>query len=660
MFLVVAALIGQVEVIAAPGKVPSQKPSLTGKVVQVASDGKGFTLEAPPTRKGEKPARHAIELQARTEITYFGVPREGEKPTVGYIAVVWLKANSTTAAAEVRLGLKNSKPQGKKKPPLKPAEESKPAAPRPEAPVRPRTPRDPAPVAAFVDREIDQQLTKLKITPAPRADDAEFLRRVSLDLTGRIPTYRRALAFLDSPDPHKRRQLIDELLASPEYGEHFATIWRNLIEAREEGSAKYQKPVLAPWLAREFNRNRGWNDIVSDLLTASGPLRDSPQNAFLLANMEGFKVQPNLIASATARLFWGIRLGCAECHDHPFARWKQTDFWATAAFFSRVRFSGFKNVPEPFLTEEIPDGKLGKRMRQGVNGVRGAAIEIPASARRGASRVVKARFLGGAEADLDHEGPFRPRFAAWATAGDNPFFARATANRLWAHLFGRGLVHPVDGFEDNSPSHPRLLDRLAAELAASNFDQKHLLRCLILSKAYQRTSRPPAGEPPDSSTFSHMALKVMTPEVFFDSLKVVTALDKSDKDMVAVPAKKAAKAGKGRKDYPLTREFFARQLRATGDETEPTEYAQGIPQFLKLMNAPLLNSGAPLIDKLCRTEVSRAEGITTLYLATLSRRPTAEELKLMTAYMERRNDARTGYQGVLWILLNSSEFILTH
>src|SRR5262249_12054821 len=160
------------------------------------------------------------------------------------------------------------------------------------------------------------------------------------------------------------------------------------------------------------------------------------------------------------------------------------------AFFSRVRFSGFKNVRVPFLTEEIPEGKLGKRMREGINGVRGAAIEIPASARRGAVRVVKARFLGGAEPDLDHEGPFRPRFAAWPTAGDNPFFAKATANRLWAHLFGRGIVHPVDSFDDgNPPSHPRLLDRLAAELVASDFDQKHLLRCLTLSKAYQRTSR---------------------------------------------------------------------------------------------------------------------------------------------------------------------------
>src|SRR5262249_25065800 len=161
----------------------------------------------------------------------------------------------------------------------------------------------------------------------------------------------------------------------------------------------------------------------------------SPQNAFLLAHMEGFKLRPNLIASATARLFWGVRLGCAECHDHPFASWKQTDFWGTAAFFSRVRFSGFKNVAVPFITEEIPDGKLGKQMRDGVKGVRGAAIEIPMEAGRRGGQVVKAHFLGGAEPDLDPEGAFLPRFAAWATAGDHPYFARATANRLWAHLF---------------------------------------------------------------------------------------------------------------------------------------------------------------------------------------------------------------------------------
>src|SRR5262249_38461974 len=146
--LVVAALAAPVEVSAAPGKAPSGKPSFSGTVVEAAADGKGFTLEAPPARKGEKPQRHAIELGARNEITYFGVPKEAEKPTVGYIAVVWLAENSTNTAARVRLGLENGKPPKKKKLPQKPVEQSKPAAPRPEAPVRPRTPRDPAPVAA--------------------------------------------------------------------------------------------------------------------------------------------------------------------------------------------------------------------------------------------------------------------------------------------------------------------------------------------------------------------------------------------------------------------------------------------------------------------------------------------------------------------------------
>ena len=254
---------------------------------------------------------------------------------------------------------------------------------------------------------------------------------------------------------------------------------------------------------------------------------------------------------------------------------------------------------------------------------------------------------------LDDKEPFRPTFAAWATAADNPYFARAAVNRLWAHFFGRGFVNPLDGFNETNPaSHPELLQRLAREFASSGFDLKHLARCITTSKAYQRTSRPLPGNESDVKAFSHMTVKVLTPEVVYDSLAVVTSVDKND---FPIPAGKKGKGGPG--GLGLSRETFVRYFR-NGEGTDATEYLQGIPQHLRLMNAPMLNRGAPVVDRLSRSETSQTEAIEALYLTVLSRRPTTGETRLMGGYLSRRNNAREGYSGVLWILLNCSEFAL--
>jgi hypothetical protein len=200
---------------------------------------------------------------------------------------------------------------------------------------------------------------------------------------------------------------------------------------------------------------------------------------------------------------------------------------------------------------------------------------------------------------------------------------------------GRGFVNPLDGFDENNPpSHPALLKKLAAEFAASGFDLKHLARSIVTSKTYQRSSRPVKGNEGDDANFSRVTVKVLTPEAFFDSVGAVMA---------------------GSRDKQESREQFVRAFRAEGSVTE---YVQGIPQQLRLMNAPLLNRVAPVVDRLSGSGASRTEAITTLYLTALSRRPTAEEVKLMEGYLSRRKSDREGYRGVLWILMNSSEFAL--
>jgi hypothetical protein len=404
---------------------------------------------------------------------------------------------------------------------------------------------------------------------------------------------------------------------------------------------------LSPWLARQFNRNRGWDRVVTDLLTADGPVAQAPQSEFVLAHSENFRPQPRLLADVTARLFLGVQLRCAECHCHPFAKWKQADFWGVAAFFGRVRYTGaMKHVRDrpPSLTEaDLPSAGEPPLPADG-------SITVPAAAGKAAGQVVKARFLGGAAPALSGAGPYRPRLAAWLTARDNPFFARAAANRLWAHLFARGLVHPPDGFDEtNPPSSPALLKLLADELAASGFDQKHLLRCVCNSRAYQRTSRPLPRNQADATGLSRMNVKALSPEALYDSLAVVVAVDKNDRR-----AKPATKSGKGPPLRP--RDQFLRLFRRP-DEGESGEYSQGIPQLLWLLNGPALNEQAPLVDRLCDSGAGRAEAIEALYLAALARRPTAEEVKLIAGYLARR-EARAGYAGVLWALLNSGEFAL--
>jgi hypothetical protein len=271
--------------------------------------------------------------------------------------------------------------------------------------------------------------------------------------------------------------------------------------------------------------------------------------------------------------------------------------------------------------------------------VRGTSIVIPGGAGKGAGQVVKARFLGGDEPVLDEKEPFRPRFAVWATSAENPYFAKAAVNRMWAHFFGRGLVNPLDGLDETNPaSHPELLDKLAKEFAASGFDLKHLARCITTSKAYQRTSRRAEGEKVDPAAFSHMAVKVLTPEVFYDSVSVIM---------------------RGNTEKQDTRDQFLRGFRFD-EEAPATEYIQGIPQMLRLMNGAFLNRSAPVVDRLVSSKAGHTQAVTALYLAVLSRRPTSEELELMEGYLSKRKDDREGYRGVLWILLNTSEFALNH
>jgi hypothetical protein len=378
--------------------------------------------------------------------------------------------------------------------------------------------------------------------------------------------------------------------------------------------------------------------VVSDFLTATGPADQNGAVTFYLASPT-----PDKVTDIVTRLFLGVQLQCAQCHNHPFTSWKQDEYWGMAAFFSKVRMNGkVKGAAKKGITLAVNETGKGK------------GPKLPVSARR-----VPPKFLQGEQPRLDRNAPYRPVLAKWLTSPENPFFARAMVNRLWGHFFGRGFVNPVDDMHDKNPaSHPLLLDVLAGQFAQGGFDVKHLIRAICNSQTYQRTSKPAGDNENDDALFSHMAIKVMSPEQLFDSLESVVGGQKT-KQKAATNAKKPNQA---KKKNPAGPRLAFVAFFQTEDGADPTEFQWGIPQALRLMNSPQLSNGAALLNKvLAQKAQSPARVIEQLYLATLSRRPTAQETRRLTAYVAKQDGPpRKAYSDILWALLNSSEFSLNH
>src|SRR6266566_286255 len=302
---------------------------------------------------------------------------------------------------------------------------SRPAEPN----VLPAVKLDAVALSARIDVAIQQCLDAEKITPSPRSEDAEFVRRVYLDIAGVIPSAAKVAAFLDSRDPNKRAKLIDELLADPLFGKHMADIWQNLLLPRNSDNRRLKNEPMTSWLEEQFNANKGWDKLVSNLLTASGPQDKNGAVTFFLANPTADKMNDQV-----CRLFLGVQLQCAQCHNHPFTEWKQTEYWAMAAFFTKVR-------PDNVRKAAKGDGNPG--VGESNVAPRGKQPKLPESA-----KIVPAKFLMGEQPKLDPNGPARPTLAKWLTAPQNPFFAKSMVNRTWGHFFGRGLVNPVDNMHD--------------------------------------------------------------------------------------------------------------------------------------------------------------------------------------------------------------------
>jgi hypothetical protein len=517
-----------------------------------------------------------------------------------------------------------------------------PAGPDAFAPTRPDPVADAKALAATIDRLLAAKWAAAKVEPAPPADDAEFLRRAYLDLTGKIPAASEARAFLADPAPDKRQRLVERLLAGPGYVAHMTTTWKGLLlpEAGANAFVAYSGTDFDVWLGKRFAEGAGYDKVVREVLTVELPRRGEfydpfnrngkPSTPFAYAAAKDGK--PENLAAGAARLFLGVRIECAQCHDHPFARWKREQFWGLAAFFSGVKREGNDDF---FQVRELPDRR---------------EIAIP-----GSERVIQASFLDGSEPEWKWKENPRATLANWITSPKNPYFARAAANRVWSQLFGTGLVDPVDDMDkENAPSHPELLDELARQFAAHDFDLKFLARAITYSDAYGLSSGGYSPGQDDPRLFARAAIRGMTPQQLYDSFVQATGL-RREKDLPFFFL-----AQSPRKDFL---ERFAAQ------DAKPTEFQTSILQALTLMNGRLaadatsLERGGTLPAVADSFFLDTAGKVEALYLAALSRPPRPDERERMVEYVDRGGptlNPKKALSDVFWALLNSAEFVLNH
>lgn len=491
-----------------------------------------------------------------------------------------------------------------------------------------------------IDAALAAAWAQTNTEPAPAADDAEFLRRVYLDVIGKIPSVTEVEQFLLDTSADKRTQVVDELLRRGAYAQHFANTWRELMLAGTADNAQSQlnSPQFETWLRLRFAIGMPYDRLVRELLTApieaqqprSGRMRSfvpSPA-AFFQAN----EMKREMIAANTTRIFLGVQVQCAECHDHPFSHWTQRDFWSLAAFFD----------PSPGEMPQRPDeGSLN-------------AIAIPKS-----GVVVEPAFLDGSQPDWASGDDKRALLARWITQTDNPFFARAAVNRLWDHFLGRGFVHPVDDLDEaNPPSHPELFDTLAEQFAAHRFNLGYLIRAITGSRAYRLTSRADNVSEEDLAKFARMPIRRMTADQLFASIVQATGYRQQRRTM---------RRGQVLPDLASAAAEFRSRF---ADSSVPrTEAETSILQALALMNGKLVSDATALETSETLVAVadapflSHSQRVESLFLATLSRRPEPAELERFTGYVERggaTGDAKQALADVFWALLNSAEFGLNH
>ncbi|MEC8304012.1 MAG: DUF1549 and DUF1553 domain-containing protein [Planctomycetota bacterium] len=492
-------------------------------------------------------------------------------------------------------------------------------------------------VANYIDQQVFDKLTRLGLPSSQICDDATFLRRVTIDIAGRLPTAEESVAFLNEQSPQKRTMLVDRLLDGTDYADYFANKWSAILRnKRNNDNDKLATYSFHDWIRQGFIDNKPYDQFVREIVTASGEIGVNPPVAW-------YREVKDLSAQVedTAQLFLGLRIQCARCHHHPFETWSQQDYYGFAAFYSQVGqkkgAAGKNRVFARRVVAQTPNPKTGQQ--------------------------VLATGLGSPAAELRPEDDARHALADWMSAPENPFFAKALVNRYWKHFFSRGLVDPEDDMRVTNPaSNPALLDALAGDFQQSGFDLKHLIRQICTSSTYQLSALPNEWNEDDKQNFSRYYPKRLNAEVLLDAVNQLTGTQTA---FGGVPAGTRAVAlpDNGFGSYFLT--VFGRPESSSACECERTGDAN-LAQSLHLLNSGeiqgKLTAGQGRASQLATNQdVDHVEKIRQLYLVAFSRYPDQEEMNIALQHIDRfKEDPKRAYEDICWALLNTKEFMFNH
>ncbi len=504
----------------------------------------------------------------------------------------------------------------------------------------------------FIDEEIFDKLSVLGIPPSPLSDDATFLRRVTVDIAGRIPTLEETNAFLASKDPEKRAKKIDALLDTPEYADYFAGKWAGLLRNKSNrGLAWVARDTAAfhSWIRSSLIENKPFDQLVGELITASGKTGENPAASWYRAVTD-----PKERMQDIAQVFLGIRMQCAQCHHHPYERWSQDDYYGFVAFFSTIERKEVYRLPEDDIIYH------NRKLAQALN---------PATQTN-----MKPTPPGAAALDIPADKDPRHDLAAWIRSGENEWFSTVLVNRYWKHFFSQGLVEPEDDIRPTNPAtHPALLEKLSDHFVKSGYDLKSLIREICNSRTYQLDALPNEHNAEDTQNYARYYPKRLQAEVLLDAFNDVTGAQNSFSMQprgvraIALPDDKA-----NQESSFLT--MFGRPQMDSACECERTPEAN-LGQSLHLINADLiqkkLSTGNGRAQTLAKAgDRSDEERLNELYLAAVSRKPDADEIAIAKAHLEKKRKGaekpgdpaaeQEAFEDIIWVLVNTKEFLFNH
>lgn len=514
---------------------------------------------------------------------------------------------------------------------------------------------DPVPTN-YIDEHVFSKLRRLRVNPSGLCDDPTFIRRVFLDIIGRLPTAEEARSFVADPAPDKREKLVSHLLQRPEYAEFWALKWSDLLRNEEKVLDHTGVEKFHAWMRDSIAQGKGLDQFVRDLLTARGSTYKNPA-----ANYYRSLRNPTDRSEATAQLFLGARLRCAKCHNHPFDRWTQDEYYQFAALFDGI---DYKIIENKRRDKHDKNQFIGE---QEVQLVKERKFKDPRT-----KKPPQPRLLGAGSAALDDQRDRFEQLAEWITAKDNSLFPMVQANRVWANLMGRGLVDPVDDFRPTNPStHPDLLEALAKDFVEHGFDLRHLIRRIATSRTYQLSSEPNATNEDDGINYSRALMPRLPAEVLLDA--VHTSLDrpgsfKQYKDItraVALPGIKGTFLdGNPHHDDRFLRLFGKppRLINSDAERLNDISLAQVFEMTSGETLSALLEMEGNRLNQLLDDELSNEEILSTLYWSTITRTPSTREQETLLPHLANpsRETRLKALQDITWALLNSKEFIFRH